>query len=117
MSEHLAVDEFAAATFGDYLEESLDAYRDLLSSPRFTHLVEHYRSRLARAYQHRLSADLAVQLASPDWQGLRLDSLEVNGQRGRAQLRALFATRSLGVEADLMSRRRNLENCRVKDRR
>ena len=100
--EHLAVDEFAAATFGDYLEESLDAYRGLLSSPRFTHLVEHYRGRLARAYQHRLSADLAVQLASPDWRGLRLDSLEVNGQRGRAQLRALFATRSLGVEADLI---------------
>ena len=100
--EHLAVDEFAAATFGDYLEESLDAYRGLLSGPRFTHLVEHYRSRLARAYQHRLSADLAVQLASPDWRGLRLDSLEVNGQRGRAQLRALFATRSLGVEADLI---------------
>ena len=100
--EHLAVDEFAAATFGDYLEESLDAYRDLLSVTRFTHLVEHYRRRLARAYQHRLSADLAVQLAAPEWRGLRLDSLEVNGQRGHVQLRALFATRSLGVEADLI---------------
>ena len=102
VSEHLAVDEFAAATFGDYLEESLDDYQDLLAAPRFTHLVEHYRSRLARAYKHRLSADLAVQLASPDWRGLRLDSLEVNGQRGRAQLSALLATRSLGVEADLI---------------
>ena len=29
VSEHLAVDEFTAATFGDYLEESLDAYRRL----------------------------------------------------------------------------------------
>ncbi len=100
--EHLAVGEFTATTFGDYLEKSLDAYRDLLSDLRFAHLVEHYRSRLVRAYQHRLSADLAVQLASPDWRGLRLDSLEVNGQRGRAQLRALLATRSLGVEADLI---------------
>ena len=100
--EHLAVDEFAAATFGDYLEKSLDAYRGLLSGPRFTHLVEHYRSRLARIYQHRLSTDLAVQLAAPDWRGLSLDSLEVNGQRGRAQLRALFATRSLDIEADLI---------------
>ena len=102
VSEHLAVDEFAAATFGDYLEESLDAYRGLLSGPRFTHLVEHYRRRLAKAYQHRLSADLAAQLAAEDWRGLRLDSLEVNGHRGRAQLRASFATRSLGVEADLI---------------
>ncbi len=100
--EHLAVEEFTAATFGDYLERSLDAYRDLLSSPRFTHLVEHYRSRLVRAYQHRLSADLAAQLAAEDLRGLRLDSLEVNGQRGRAQLSALFAARSLGVEADLI---------------
>lgn len=100
--EHLAVDEFTAATFGDYLEESLDAYRSLLTAPRFAHLVEHYHSRLVRAYQHRLSADLAVQLASPDLRGLRLDSLEVNGQRGRAQLSALLATRSLGVEADLI---------------
>ena len=74
----------------------------MLSSPRFTQLVEHYRSRLARAYQHRLSADLAAQLAAEDLRGLRLDSLAVNGQRGRAQLRALFATRSLGVEADLI---------------
>ena len=102
VSEHLSVDEFAAATFGDYLEKSLDAYQNRLSGPRFTHLVDHYRGRLARAYQHRLSADLAVQLAAPDWRGLRLDSLEVNGQRGRVQLRALFATRSLGVEADLI---------------
>jgi hypothetical protein len=99
--EHLAVDEFTATTFGDYLEESLDAYRSLLSDLRFTHLVEHYRSRLARAYQHRLSADLAARLAA-DLRGLRLDSLEVNGQRGRAQLSALLATRSLGVEADLI---------------
>ena len=102
VSEHVALDEFAAATFGDYLEKSLDAYRSLLSSSRFTHLVEHYRSRLARAYQHRLSADLAVQLAASGWHGLRLDSLAVNGRRGRAQLRALFATRSLDVEADLI---------------
>ena len=48
VSEHVALDEFAATTFGDYLEKSLDAYRSLLSSSRFTHLVEHYRSRLAR---------------------------------------------------------------------
>ncbi len=102
VSEHLAVDEFAAATFGDYLEKSLDDYQDLLSSPRFTHLVEHYRSRLVRAYQDRLSADLAAQLAAEDLRGLRLDSLEVNGQRGRAQLSALLATRSRGVEADLI---------------
>ena len=100
--EHLAVDEFTATTFGDYLEKSLDAYRGLLPIPRFTHLVEHYRSRLARAYQHRLSADLAAQLAAVDLRGLRLDSLEVNGRRGRAQLSALSATRSLGVEADLI---------------
>ncbi len=102
VSEHLALEEFAATTFGDYPEKSLNSYRSLLSIPRFTHLVEHYRSRLARAYQHRLSADLAAQLTSPDLRGLRLDSLEVNGRRGRAQLRALFATRSLGVEADLI---------------
>ena len=100
--EHLAVEEFTAATFGDYLERSLDDYQDLLSSPRFTHLVEHYRSRLVRAYQDRLSADLAAQLAAEDLRGLRLDRLEVNGQRGRAQLSALLATRSLGVEADLI---------------
>ncbi len=102
VSEHLALEEFTAATFGDYLEKSLHAYRDLLSTPRFTHLVEHHRSRLARAYQHRLSTDLAAQLASPDWRGLRLDSLAVHGRRGRAQLRALWATHSLGVEADLI---------------
>ena len=102
VSEHLALDEFAAATFGDYPEKSLDAYRDLLSIPRFTHLVKHYRSRLIRAYQHRLRADLAAQLASPALRGLRLDSLAVNGPRARAQLRALFDGHSLGVEADLV---------------
>lgn len=102
VSEHLALDEFAAATFGDYPEKSLRAYQSRLSIPRFTRLVEHYRRRLARAYQQRLSADLAAQLASPSWRGLRLDSLAVNGRRGRAQLRAVFATRSLGVEADLI---------------
>ena len=100
--EHLALEEFTVATFGDYLKKSLDAYQDLLAGPRFTHLVEHYRRRLARAYQHRLSADLAAELAAADLRGLRLDSLEVNGQRGRAQLSALWATRSLGVEADLI---------------
>ena len=102
VSERLAVDEFAAATFGDYPEKSLDAYRSLLPSPRFTHLVEHYRSRLSRAYQHRLRADLAAQLASPALRGLRLDSLEVNGPRARAQLRAVFDARSLGVEVELI---------------
>ncbi len=102
VSKHLAVDEFAAATFGDYLEKSLDDYQDLLAAPCFTHLVEHYRNRLARAYQHRLSVDLAAQLAAEDLRGLRLDSLEVNGQRGRAQLSALSATHLYSVEADLI---------------
>ncbi len=100
--EYLALEAFTEATFGDYLEKSLDHYQDLLAAPRFTYLVEHYRSRLARAYQHRLSADLTAQLAAADLRGLRLDSIEVKGQRGRAQLGALLATRSLGVEADLI---------------
>ncbi len=102
VSEHLALAEFTAATFGGYLERSLDTYQELLAAPRFTHLVEHYRNRLARAYQRRLSTDLAAQLAAADLRGLRLDSLEVNGRRGHAQLSALWATRSLGVEADLI---------------
>lgn len=102
VSEHLALDEFSAATFGDYTEKSLKAYRSLLSVPRFTRLVEHYRNRLMRAFQHRLRADLAAQLAAPDLRGVRLDSLEVHGQRGRAQLRALFDARALDMEADLI---------------
>ncbi len=102
VSEHLALDEFSAATFGDYTEKSLKAYRSLLSVPRFTRLVEHYRGRLMRAFQHRLRADLAAQLAAPDLRGVRLDSLAVHGQRARAQLRALFDARALDMEADLI---------------
>ena len=102
VSEHLALDEFSAATFGDYTEKSLKAYRSLLSVPRFTRLVEHYRGRLMRAFQHRLRADLAAQLAAPDLRGVRLDSLAVQGQRARAQLRALFDDRVLDMEADLI---------------
>ena len=102
VGEHLALDEFAAATFGAYPEQVLDAYRGLLSTSRFTHLAEHYRSRLARAYQQRLSTDLAAQLASPDWRAVRLDSLEVDGQRGRALLGVSFAEREFEVEAELI---------------
>lgn len=102
VSEHLALDEFSAATFGDYTEKSLKAYRSLLSVPRFTRLVEHYRGRLMRAFQHRLRADLAAQLAAPDLRGVRLDSLAVHGQQARAQLRALFDDRALDMEADLI---------------
>lgn len=99
--ENLALDSLAAATFRGYLPKSLRAYQDLLSPPRFKDLVEHHRSRVLRAYQHRLSADLVAQLAGLD--EVQIERFEVRGRQGRAAFRALFADRTVAVEADLIS--------------
>ena len=101
VSEYLALDSLAAATFRGYLAKSLQEYEDLLPPPRFKDLVEHHRSRLLRAYQHRLSADLVAQIAGLD--EVEIKHFEVSKQRGRAVLHALFADRPVALEADLIS--------------
>ena len=101
VSEYLALDSLAAATFRGYLPKSLAGYEDLLPPPRFKDLVEHHRSRLLQAYQHRLSADLVAQLEGLD--EVQIKHLKVNEQRGRAVLHALFADRTVILEADLIS--------------
>ena len=101
VGEYLALDSLAAATFRGYLAKSLHAYKDLLPPPRFKDLVEHHRSRLLRAYQHRLSADLVAQTAGLD--EVQIKRFEVNKRQGRAVLRALFADRTVAIEADLIS--------------
>ena len=101
VSENLALDSLAAATFRGYLAKSLRAYEDLLPLPRFKDLVEHHRSRLLRAYQDRLRADLVAQLAGLDQ--VQIERFEVSKRQGRAVLRALFADRTVAVEADLIS--------------
>ena len=57
--EHVALARLAQTTFGNYLENSLEDYDDLLPGPDFQRLVEHYHDRLLKAYQRRLSADFA----------------------------------------------------------
>ena len=99
--ESLALDSLAAATFRGYLAKSLHAYQDLLPPPRFKDLVEHHRSRVLRAYQHRLRADLVAQIAGLD--EVQIERFEVSGRQGRAAFRALFADRTVAVEADLIS--------------
>ena len=99
--ENLALDSLAAATFRGYLAKSLHAYQDLLPPPRFKDLVEHHRSRVLRAYQHRLRADLVAQIAGLD--EVQIERFEVSGRQGRAVFRALFADRTVAVEADLIS--------------
>ena len=101
VSEYLALDSLAAATFRGYLAKSLAGYEDLLPPPRFKDLVEHHRSRLLQAYQHRLSADLVAQLEGLD--EVQIKHLKVNEQRGRAVVHALFADRTVALEADLIS--------------
>ena len=101
VSEYLALDSLAAETFRGYLAESLAGYEDRLPPPRFKELVEHHRSRLLRAYQHRLSADLVAQIAGLD--EVEIKHFAVDEQRGRAVLHALFADRTVALEADLIS--------------
>ena len=100
--EHVALARLAQTTFGNYLENSLEDYDDLLPAPDFQRLVEHYHDRLLKAYQQRLSADFASQLQSPALQGLHFERLDLDGRRGRAEFRALVDDRSLKIHADLV---------------
>ncbi|MEE3257655.1 MAG: DUF3047 domain-containing protein [Candidatus Latescibacterota bacterium] len=98
---HVAIGRFTQATFDGYLEESLEIYEDLLDGPHFQKLVAHYREHLIEAYRNRLVADLSDLLTSPGLQGLRLDELNINGRRGRADLRALFPDGPIALKANL----------------
>jgi hypothetical protein len=99
---HVAIGRLTQATFGGYLEESLEIYDDLLDGPDFQKLVAHYRGYLIEAYRNRLIADLSDLLNSPGLQGLRLDDLQVEGRRGRADLSALFPDGPIALKANLV---------------
>ena len=101
VSEYLALDSLAATTFRGYLAKSLEGYEGRLPPARFKALVEHHRSRLLRAYQHRLSADLVAQIEGLD--EVKIKHLKVSEQQGRAAGHALFADRPVAIEADLIS--------------
>ena len=56
---------------------------------------------MIEAYRNRLVADLSDLLTSPGLQGLRLNELNINGRRGRADLRALFPDGPIALKANL----------------
>ncbi len=102
VQDHVALDQLMQATFGSYLEESLETYDDLLSGPRFHRLIAHYRDRLATAFQAKLQADLANLLASPALYGLKLENITTAGSRGQANVHALFPDGHIPLVADLI---------------
>ena len=101
VQRHVAMHRITQATFGGYIEESLDAYDDLLSASRFQRLVAHYHGRLVAAYRGKLIADLANLLASPALHGLMIENITAAGSRGRAELHALYPDGPVVLIADL----------------
>ena len=101
VQRHVAMDRITQATFGGYIEESLDAYDDLLSASRFQRLVAHYRGRLVAAYREKLTADLADLLGSSALHGLMIENITATGSRGRAELHALYPDGPVVLIADL----------------
>ena len=99
--QYVAIDRLSQATFGGYIEETLEDYEDLLSGPRFQRLVAHYSNRLVIAYQQRLVADLAALLATPSLHGLRLKNIAIESSLGQADLHALLPDSSVTLKADL----------------
>jgi hypothetical protein len=96
---------FTHHTFGDYLEESLEAYEKVLSDAEFRDLVADYEAQLATALGKRLVHDLGQQLNRPSLHGLKLQALEMQDGRGTLHLSALHpgdATTTL--EAHLLLR-------------
>ena len=102
VQDHVALDRVTQATFGGYLEVSLETYDDLLSGPRFHRLIAHYRDRLATAFQAKLQADLANLLANPALHGLKLENITTEGSRGQANVHALFPDGHVSLLADLI---------------
>ena len=101
VQQHIAVGQLTQATFGNYLEEALEIYEDLLEDQRFQQLVAHHRARLVAAYRARLAADLAEWLAAPGLRGLQLESVATDNRRGQARLSALFPDGPVPLQARL----------------
>ena len=102
VQKHIAVGQLTQTTFGDYVENALKTYRDLLEDKKFQQLVAHHRERLGAAYSERLTTDLAEWLAAPELRGLQLESYETNDRRGQAQLSVLFRDESIPLQAQLV---------------
>lgn len=77
-------------TFGDYLRESLESYKKVLSKDEFGQLISTYEKPLLAAFSQRLIKDLGTRLNQPALHGLTLQAMEMEGERGSATVQIML---------------------------
>ncbi len=95
------VRSIAVAAFGQYVEQSLESYREVLDDRTFSELVELYEGRLTQAVGNRLVVDLGHQLDNPALAGVELRDLRGDAAGNTASLAAINAhggTTALSLE-------------------
>lgn len=91
---------FSDNAFGNYVEQSLASYEDVLSQSAFDDLVESYEERLALTVRSRLVKDIAHYLSKPTLQGLALRDLRVEDQESSATIAIIGEKDEVLLELD-----------------
>jgi len=76
-------------SFGNYIEQSLESYEEVLSEDAFDELIEAYEQRLAQTLRDRLVRDIAHHLDKPNLRGLSLRSMQDEGETSSATVAAV----------------------------
>ena len=75
--------------FGNYVEQSLESYENILSEDAFDTLVETHEKRLVQTMRSRLVRDLARHLNEPSLRGLSLRAMKSESESSSATVAAL----------------------------
>ena len=78
--------ELTRRTFEDYVAKSLKDYQGPLSKAHYRQLLATYQDRLVQAYRQRILADLIAYCRTLNGPTLRLQSLNLSGSSGHADL-------------------------------
>ena len=75
--------------FGNYVEQSLESYENILSEDAFDALVETRKKRLVQTMRSRLVRDLARHLNEPSLRGLSLRAMKSENESSSATVAVL----------------------------
>jgi len=88
-------------TFNNYVAKTLRSYDRILDKDARQQLIDRHHYQLIAAFRQRLLADLAVQVRAGTMRALRVDSLRLDGDKARVELRAETPNGVLEIRGEL----------------